>query len=120
MENGGSRIATFYPQSSILDSASRFLHITHERFSLVHRDVRIGYERRQLVDHIAFGKSFVAPVPGHADLVNDFAVDFVWLHTARDQSLGTDLRARAGNFAPVEVFDTFLLGQLGTDLNEQL
>ncbi len=22
---------------------SRFLHITHERFSLVHRDVRIGY-----------------------------------------------------------------------------
>src|SRR6266545_2723341 len=95
---------------------SCFLHVANKRFSLVYRNVRIGYEGRQLVDHIAFGKSFVAPVPGHADLVNDFAVDFERLHTARDQSLGTDLRARAGNFAPVEVFDTFLLGQLGTDL----
>src|SRR4029434_8735632 len=120
MENGGSRIAIFYPQSSILDSASRFLHVTYERFSLVNRNVRIGYERCQLVDHIAFGKSFVTPVPGHADLVNDLAVDLERLHPARDQSLGANLRARARDFTPVEILDAFLLGQFGTDLDEQL
>src|SRR3974377_288767 len=103
---------------SAIREALRLFHIADKRFSLVHGNIRIGYQGRQLVYHIAFGKSFVAPVPGHADLMDDFPIDLKWLHSTCDQSLGPDLCARAGDFAPVEVLDAFLLGQLGTDLNE--
>ncbi len=86
----------------------------------MHRNVRIGDQGRQLVDDVSRGQAFIAPVPGHADLMNDFAVDVEGAHPPRDQSLGADLRARAGDFAPVEILDAFLLGQLGTDLDKQL
>src|SRR5262249_24714536 len=97
---------------------SRFLHVTHKSFSLVHRDVRIGDEGRSLVDHIALRKSFVAPVPWHADLMHDLAVDSERTHPARDQSLGPNLRPRAGDLAPVEILDSLLFGKLGTDFDE--
>ena len=34
---------------------SCLFHIADERFSFVHRNVRIGYEGRQLVDDVALG-----------------------------------------------------------------
>src|SRR4030095_1906588 len=120
MEYWSENPLLYYSITPSLQCPSGFLHVAHKRFSLVYRNVRIGYEGRQLVDHIAFGKSFVAPVPGHADLVDDFAVDSEGAQPPRDQSLSADLCPRAGDFAPVEILDAFFLGQLGTDLDEQL
>ena len=100
--------------------ALSFFDITHKRLPLVHRNVRVGYQRRQLIDNVSRGQTFIAPVPRHAHLVDDFAVDLEGPHPARDQGLGADLRPRAGDIAPVEVFDASLLGQLGTDLDEKL
>ena len=51
--------------------------------------------------------------------MHDFAVNREGAHSARDQSLGPDLRARARDLAPVEILDSLLFGQLGTDLDEQ-
>ncbi len=51
--------------------------------------------------------------------MHDFAVDFKWPQSPRDQRFGANLRARAGDLAPVEILDAFLLGQLGTDLDEK-
>src|SRR5499426_4436515 len=118
MEDRGLLFSILHLRASI--DCSRFLHIADKRFSLVNRNVRIGYERCQLVDHIAFGKSFVTPVPGHADLVNDLTVDIEGAHPLRDKRLGANLRARAGYLTPVEILDAFLLSQLRTYLDEQL
>ena len=62
--------------------ALSFLHVAHKRLALVHRNVRIGDQRRELVDDVAGGQAFIAPVPGHADLVDDFAVDLKRPHAA--------------------------------------
>src|SRR6266702_4302679 len=36
-------------------------HIAHKHFRLVNRDVRIAYQRRQVVDHVAGDDALVAP-----------------------------------------------------------
>src|SRR5262249_59091559 len=83
------------------------------------RPVRMGDEVGQLVDDVPGGQPFITPMPGHTDLVNDFAVDREGAQPPRDQSLRANLRAWAGDPAPVEILDAFLLGQLGTDLDEE-
>src|SRR5258705_13433425 len=100
-------------------AALSFLHVANKRLCLVHRNIRIGDERRELVDDVSSGQAFITPVPRHADLMHDFAVDSEGAHSPRDQSLSADLRAWAGDSAPVEILDPFLLCQLGTDLDEK-
>src|SRR6516162_7526628 len=77
-----------------LQSASRFLHITDKRFSFVHRNIWIGYQRCQLVDDVSRGKAFIAPMPRHTDLVDDFSVNIEGTHPLGDQRFGANLRAR--------------------------
>src|SRR4029077_7650987 len=115
MKDRGSLSSILNLRSSI--ARSRFLDIANKRFSLMHRNVWIGYEGRQLVDHVPRGYTFITPVPGHADLVNDFAVDSEGAHPARDESFGANLGAGAGDLAPVEILDALLLRQLRTDLD---
>ena len=115
LEIGSDTISISQPRSLL----SRFFDVAYERFPFVHRNVRIGDQGRQLVDDVSGRQAFITPVPGHADLVDDFAVDSERPHPPRDQSLGADLRARAEDSAPVEILDAFLLSQLGTDLDEE-
>ena len=65
-------------------AALGFLHVADERFSLVHGNVRIGYERRQLIDNVSRSQTLITSVPRHADLVDEFALDHEGPHSARD------------------------------------
>src|SRR3712207_7268147 len=49
---------------------------------------------RSVVDDVADGDAFVAPVPGHADLVHDLTADLEGTHPLRHQRLGPDRAAR--------------------------
>src|SRR5688572_22148192 len=84
------------------------------------RDVRIAHERRQLVAGVTRAEPLIAPVPGHADLVDDLPVDAQGPQTARDERLRADAGARAGDFDPVQILEPFLGGELWTDLDEHL
>ena len=59
-------------------------------------------------------------MPGHADLVDDLALDRERAHPAGNERLGSDGATRTRNLDPIEVRDFFLGGQLGTDLDEEL
>src|SRR5262249_32162185 len=116
----GAESVAHYSSTPTLQSASRFLQIADKRFCFVHRDIWIGYQRCQLVDDVARGKAFIAPVPRHTDLVDDFSVDIEGTHPLGDQRFGANLRARTRYLAPVEIVDAFFPRQFRTDLDEQL
>src|SRR5215510_259023 len=104
---------------SITPLHSCFLHITDKRFPLVNRHVGIAHQRRQLVDHVPFGESFPTPMPGHADVMNQLAVEREGTNAPRHQRLGPDACPRRGDPAPVEVSNAFFGGELRTDFDEE-
>src|SRR5439155_20736215 len=101
-------------------SPSSLFHVAHEGLSLVNRHVRIADQRGQLVHDVAAGEALVAPVPRHADLVHDLAVDGERTQATGDQRLRADLAARARDRDPVEIRDLLFPGELGTELDEEL
>ena len=83
------------------------------------RHVRIADQGRQVVDHVARGESFVAPMPRQSHMVNRFVFQPVGPNAARHQRLGADGAARRGDDHPVGVVHADLLGMFRRDLAEQ-
>src|SRR5687767_10130996 len=63
----------------------RLLHVADEGFALVDGYVRIAHERGELVARVARAEALVAPVPRHADLMDDLAADPQRPHTPRHE-----------------------------------
>src|SRR5438105_3872734 len=68
----------------------RLLHVAHECLALMHRDVGIHHQRRQRVDDVAGRVALVAPVPWHANLMHQLAVDREWAQSPGYQCTSID------------------------------
>src|SRR6266403_759964 len=97
--------------SGMAESPSGLVHVTHEGLPLVNGYVWIADECGQLVDDVATRQPLVAPVPRHADLVHEFAVDGERTQPTGDESLGADGAPGARDRDPVQVRDLLLGGE---------
>src|SRR6266850_2113943 len=94
-------------------------HITHKHLRLVDRHIRIADQRRQVVDHVALTDTLVAPVPGEADVVDQFVLQLIWPDAAGHERFGADGAARRRDAYPFGIAYADLLGMLGRNLAEQ-
>src|SRR5438128_9528491 len=98
---------------------SRLLHVADERLAFVDRDIGVTHPGGEIVDHISGGESHPAPVPGHADMVDEFAADAHDADTIGHERLGANVTARRADADPVEVPDPLLLAAALPDFEEQ-
>src|SRR5262245_64671218 len=64
--------------------------VADKHLGFMDTDVRIAHQGREIVHHITDRNALVAPVPGHAHVVELLAIDDVWTHALGDQRLGLD------------------------------
>src|SRR5437016_12977659 len=89
---------------------SRLLHVADERLAFVDRHIGVTHPGREIVDHVSGGEPHPAPVPGHADMVDEFAAHVHDANTIGHERLGANVAARRADADPVEVPDPLPLG----------
>src|SRR5437870_13147416 len=90
---------------------SGLLHVADERLAFVDRHIGVTHPGGEIVHHVSGGESHPAPVPGHADMVDEFAADAHDADTIGHERLGANVTARRADADPVEVPDPLLLGE---------
>src|SRR5207245_10181119 len=98
----------------------RLLLVADECLAFVERPVRVPHPSGEVVDDISGGESHPAPVPGHADMVDEFAADAHDADTIGHERLGANVTARRADADPVEVPDPLRLGAALPDLDDHL
>src|SRR2546430_12246153 len=63
---------------------SCLLHVADERLAFVDRHIGVTHPGGEIADHISGGEPHPAPVPGHADMVDEFAADAHFFFQAED------------------------------------
>src|SRR5262249_61765296 len=83
-------------------------------------DVGVTDQGREVVHHLAHRNAFIAPVPGHPDMMELLAIDRVWPHTLGHQRLGLNRPAWRADAHYFGVVDPQLLSVLWADLHKEL
>src|SRR3989454_386381 len=93
---------------------SRLLHVADERLAFVDRHIGVTHPGGEIVDHISGGEPHPTPVPGHADMVDEFAADAHHADTIGHERLGANVTARRADAHPVEVNSSTMSACPGT------
>src|SRR5437879_12531548 len=85
---------------------SGLLHVADERLAFVDRHIGVTHPGGEIVHHVSGGEPHPAPVPGHANMVDEFAADVHDADTIGHERLGATVTARRADADSVEVHDS--------------
>ncbi len=107
-------------RSAALFRSREFFHPADENLGLVDGHVGVANQGREIVDDVALADPLVSPVPGHAHVMDDLAVNQEGPDARSDERLGADGCTRSDDLHGFQVDHADPPGMLGAELDEEL